>query len=459
MKFDIFKFITNSYTLIFLTLSTGMLLGKVKIGKFKLGISGSLFTGLFLGWGVLKLARRIPEGASDYKRASEIIHHALISHELSHLFLVLFIAAVGLMAAETLASVLRNYGVKFVSLGIIITLAGCAYSYGFSKLNPNAKMYESAGIYTAALTSSPGLATALETTERSAKTLIERYETLDNGAKDKVLGVIDPTGGLNHENTQVLTDDQKEVFIKESRVNTGVANAIGFPFGVLVVILTVNLIPKLFRVDLEKEGKNFKRELKEMTEKDLEIETKKVHRVGFDIPAFAFACFFGFIIGGFKIPLGPLGYFSLGTTGGVLIGSLTLGHIGKLGMMTFRMNPKKLEVIKELGLSSYVGAVGLTYGEKVVAALAGDGVYSVFQVVIIAFLCMVTGFLVGKYLLNINWYMLSGAICGGMTSTPGMGAAVDAIGTNDPASGYAATYPFALICMVLFTIILNNIPL
>ena len=63
MKFDIFKFITNSYTLIFLTLSTGMLLGKVKIGKFKLGISGSLFTGLFLGLGSFKTSKKNSRGS------------------------------------------------------------------------------------------------------------------------------------------------------------------------------------------------------------------------------------------------------------------------------------------------------------------------------------------------------------------------------------------------------------
>jgi len=46
-----------------------------------------------------------------------------------------------------------------------------------------------------------------------------------------------------------------------------------------------------------------------------------------------------------------------------------------------------------------------------------------------------------------------------MTSTPGLGVAVDVIGTDDPAAGYAATYPFALFGMVLFTIILHKLPM
>lgn len=456
MKFDFLGLATNPYALIFLTLSSGMLLGKVRIGKFKLGISGSLFSGLVIGWGVLKYLRGISPGEEGFSKAIKIINGALISHGISHLFLVLFIAAVGLMAAENLARVLKNYGAKFVALGMIITISGAIYSYGFSRIAPNSRVYESAGVYTAALTSSPGLATALETTERSAGELVKKYESLEDGEKVKVLSVLDEKGRLTPENTKSLSDEQKKVFIKKSRANTGVANAIGFPFGVLVVILTVNLIPKWFRIDLEKEKKELDKELENMKS---HTAKKEIPSVGFDIAAFAFACFFGFIVGSFKISMGSLGYFSLGTTGGVLMGSLIVGHIGEIGPLKFRMNHKKLDVIKEMSLSSFVGATGLTYGERVVNALAGDGIYLVLQVCIIALMCMITGFLVGKYLLKINWFMLSGAICGGMTSTPGMGAAVDAVGTNDPASGYAATYPFALIGMVLFTILLNNMPI
>ena len=55
--------------------------------------------------------------------------------------------------------------------------------------------------------------------------------------------------------------------------------------------------------------------------------------------------------------------------------------------------------------------------------------------------------------------MLAGAICSGMTSTPGLGATVEAVGSDDPAAGYGATYPFALLGMVIFTIILHNLPM
>jgi len=46
-----------------------------------------------------------------------------------------------------------------------------------------------------------------------------------------------------------------------------------------------------------------------------------------------------------------------------------------------------------------------------------------------------------------------------MTSTPGLGAATEAIGSDEPGAGYGATYPFALLGMVIFAIVLHKLPL
>lgn len=42
-----------------------------------------------------------------------------------------------------------------------------------------------------------------------------------------------------------------------------------------------------------------------------------------------------------------------------------------------------------------------------------------------------------------------GSITGGMTSTPALGALISTAGTDDVASAYAATYPFALVLIVV----------
>jgi putative transport protein len=123
------------------------------------------------------------------------------------------------------------------------------------------------------------------------------------------------------------------------------------------------------------------------------------------------------------------------------------------------MNAKILGVIRELSLVFFLGIVGLRYGFAVVDALAGPGAYLGLVSLVVGVVAMMVGYLIGRYVFKINWVMLSGAICGGMTSTPGLGAAVEAAGSDDPAAGYGATYPFALLGMVIFTIILHSLPM
>jgi putative transport protein len=101
----------------------------------------------------------------------------------------------------------------------------------------------------------------------------------------------------------------------------------------------------------------------------------------------------------------------------------------------------------------------LRYGFSAFEAVARSGLYLAMVSLLVGAVAILAGVLVGRYIFKINWIILSGAICGGMTSTPGLGAAVDSVGSDDPAAGYGATYPFALLGMVIFTIILHKLPL
>jgi putative transport protein len=62
---------------------------------------------------------------------------------------------------------------------------------------------------------------------------------------------------------------------------------------------------------------------------------------------------------------------------------------------------------------------------------------------------MVIGFLFAKYVLKMNLLNSLGSITGGMTSTPALGTLISVSGTEDVCSSYAATYPIALISVVL----------
>ena len=62
---------------------------------------------------------------------------------------------------------------------------------------------------------------------------------------------------------------------------------------------------------------------------------------------------------------------------------------------------------------------------------------------------MILGYLVAKFVLKLNLLNILGSITGGMTSTPALGTLIHVAGTSNVASAYAATYPIALIAVVL----------
>lgn len=458
MKFAFAAWLMNPFVLMFIAVATGLIFGKIRFGKFNFGISGTLFTGLILGWGIMRYGAGFAEGDTGFSAAQKMIKAGVIDKNFFYLFLILFVAAVGLLAAKDIGAVLKKYGAKFVILGFVITLLGAATTYGCTMLMNGANPYEVSGVYTGALTSSPGLAAAIETARAHATGKVEEYPTMDIEDKEKLLNILGEEG-LTPENTPELSAEQADLFIKTAEAGIGVGHAIGYPFGVLIVIIAVNFFPKIFGMDVEAEQRLFKKEMEEA--KNMASGGKQIEEVSFDLLAFMVACLFGYTIGKIKINLTMigLGYFSLGSTGGVLVGALILGHIGKIGPMTFRMNSKVLGVVRQLSLAFFLAIVGLRYGFKVFESLMGSGAVLALVSLAIGIVAMMIGFFIGRYVFKINWIMLSGAICGGMTSTPGLGAAVDAVGSDDPAAGYGATYPFALLGMVIFTIILHRLPM
>ncbi|MBS4534699.1 hypothetical protein GOQ29_03615 [Clostridium sp. D2Q-14] len=442
----------------FLAVFTGLLFGKIKFGKFNFGVSGALFTGIVIGWVITKYANGFSEGSTGYSSAQNMLSVGVIPKDFFNLFLILFVAAVGLLAAKDMNVVIKKYGTKFILLGLVITCIAAGATYVMTILSEDSNPYEVAGVYTGALTSSPGLAAAIETATDHATDKIAEFDDMNDNEKIKIAKELDiDSEEITKEGFQ-LTSEQKSEFINNAEAGIGAGHAIGYPFGVLVVILAVNFFPNIFKLDVEKERKLYREEM-EAARKAANV--KEIKTVSFDLIAFSVACLFGYTIGQITIPLGPLGDFSLGATGGVLIGSLLLGYIGKIGPLYFRMDSNILSVVRQLSLAFFLAIVGLRYGFVVINSVVSStaGAYLALVSLVVGVVGMLIGFLIGRYVFKLNWLMLSGAICGGMTSTPGLGAAIEAAGSDEPAAGYGATYPFALLGMVLFTIILHKLPM
>ena len=466
IKFDVIGLMMNPFILMFITIGLGLLFGKIKFGKFSFGTSGALFVGLAIGWAVYGFAQKIYEAgdstAAGFKAATQIMAGnggKVINNYFFQTALIMFVAAVGLLAAKDIGLVIKKFGAKFVVLGLLITLVGAGATYACTAFAHGTNAYAVAGVYTGAMTSSPGLASALETAENHATEYTSDWANKSDSEKEAMMMVLhldEKYEDLEASDIQEFDEEMTQSFINMATAQVGIGHAVGYPFGVIIVILAVNFLNVIFRFDVEDEKRRYKLEMEAARSAGT---VKEIPMVPFSIITFAIVCFVGYLLGSIKVYLGPLGYVSLESTGGVLIGALVLGWIGKIGPINFRMDTKVLGIIREMGLAFFLAIVGLNYGYGTVDAITGSGITLALVALIVGFVACMVGFLVGRYLFHLNWIMLSGAICGGMTSTPGLGAATEAVGSDDPGAGYGATYPFALLGMVIFTIILHKLPL
>lgn len=466
IKFDVISLIMNPFVLMFVTIGLGLLFGKIKFGKFSFGTSGALFVGLAIGWAVYGYAQKIyatdDSTVAGFKAAAQIMSGnggKVINNYFFQTALIMFVAAVGLLAAKDIGVVIKKYGAKFVVLGLMITLIGAGVTYTCTAFVKGTNSYAVAGVYTGAMTSSPGLASALETAENHAIEYIEDWSNKSDSEKEAMMMVLHLDEKYKDIKASEITEFDEEMtqaYVNSATAQVGIGHAVGYPFGVIIVILAVNFLSVIFKFDVEDEKRRYKVEMEAARNAGT---VKEIKTAPFSIITFAVVCFLGYLLGSVKVYLGPLGYVSLESTGGVLIGALVLGWIGKIGPLNFRMDTKVLGIIREMGLAFFLAIVGLNYGFGTVDALTGSGITLAAVSLIVGFISCIIGFLVGRYVFHLNWIMLSGAICGGMTSTPGLGAATEAVGSDDPGAGYGATYPFALLGMVIFTIILHKLPL
>lgn len=451
--------LVNPIVLISFCVLLGLLLGSIKIGRFSFSTSGALFVGIVTGWLIIKYIHTIGPNSELYGTAQNILSRDIIDKGYFDLFLILFIASVGLLAAKDVGRVIKKYGLKFIVLGFLITFMGAFTTFGFSQLYRVENSYLYTGVYTGALTSSPGLGAALETVHLRSAEVLDRFSELGESEKESIIHIMGLTENFEENSPLLFSEEQKNIFIRNSEAAIGTGYAVGYPFGVVIVIFAMNFFPLIFKIDIAKEKALLNEELNTKIEKNGENykgeHSKETKEVFFDLSAFSLVCLVGYFLGILKITLPALGDISLGSTGGVLIAALILGYMGNIGPFYFRMNSKVLGVLRTMTLAYFFAIIGLRYGYQVIDALSGPGLYLSVASLVIGSIAMITGFVVGWYLFKINWIMLSGAICGGMTSTPGLGAAIDAVGCDEPAAGYGAVYPFALLGMVIFSILLN----
>lgn len=233
----------------------------------------------------------------------------------------------------------------------------------------------------------------------------------------------------------------------EDAVTSG--HAISYLFGVIGVVLFVQLMPKLLGADMQAERE--KLIIVDSGSKKKGAKDKKIIDVDpFGFMAFMLAGMLGLFVGSINF----FNFFSLTTTGGCLIMALVLGHFGKVGRINIMPKQQVLEAFRELGLMLFLIGAGIPGGAKFVEYFKFSYfVYGIFMTLV----PMIVAFLFAKYVLKLSLLNNLGSVTGAMTSTPALGTLIHTAGTGDVASAYAATYPIALIAVVLVSEILIKI--
>ena len=123
-----------------------------------------------------------------------------------------------------------------------------------------------------------------------------------------------------------------------------------------------------------------------------------------------------------------------------------ISGFGRIGRLNIMPDGHTLKLLRELGLVLFLVGAGIPGGAEFVANF--DPMYFVYGV-IMTIVPLIIGYLFAKYVLKLSLLNNLGSITGGMTSTPALGTLIGVAGTEDVAAAYAATYPVALIAVVL----------
>ena len=379
---------------VFVIAGLGYLLGRITIKGVSLGTAGVFIVALLFGaFLYTPLANQLKVSGTTYvSNALKIVEN---------LGLILFVTSVGFIAGPSFFGDLKKNFKSYILLGIIIILVGglsCAACIVFDNKVFGRDLEEVSamlvGLLSGSLTSTPAFSAAKATVTQG--------------------------GAIDYE------------------AIVAVGHGIAYLFGVVGVVLFVQLVPKFAKADMDAERAKLSESAPEAPSK---LDGSELILDPFGFCAFSIVAVLGVFFGSFKF-----GNFSLTTTGGCLILSLIFGHFQKIGKVCIMPQEATLKVFRELGLMLFLIGAGVAGGASFVKYF--EWIYFIYGI-IMTLLPMIIGFLFAKFVLKLNLLNNLGSICGGMTSTPALGTLISTAGTEKVAGAYASTYPIALVAVVL----------
>ncbi|MBQ6244880.1 MAG: putative transporter [Bacteroidales bacterium] len=139
----------------------------------------------------------------------------------------------------------------------------------------------------------------------------------------------------------------------------------------------------------------------------------------------------------------------LGLAGGPLIIAILLGHFGPKWKITTYTTLSANMMLREIGISFFLAAVGLGAGENFVSSVLNGGYWWILYGALITLIPVFLTGLVARLVFKLNFYQICGLLSGGNTDPAVLAFAQDAYGTDYTSINYATVYPLSMFLRVL----------
>ena len=138
-----------------------------------------------------------------------------------------------------------------------------------------------------------------------------------------------------------------------------------------------------------------------------------------------------------------------GLAGGPLIVAILIGYFGpKLKITTYTTTSANM-MLRELGISIFLAAVGLGAGENFVSSIVNGGYWWILYGALITIIPTFLIAVIGRLVFKLNFYQICGLLSGSCTNPPVLAFAQNAYGTDYTSVSYATVYPLAMFMRVL----------
>ena len=314
-----------------------------------------------------------------------------------NLGLALFVTTVSLLSAQAFVTSIRSSAVGHIVTGLVTVFVGTVLCAVFVQCGIPRNL--SIGLMTGALTSTPGFAMAVEMAEDSM---------------------------------------------------TAAGYGIAYPFGVIAVVLFVQTAPRFLPGCVHSGREN-------ETESVRQIQRKKIVIDPGGMSVIILTALLGVMLGSVTIPLPMNCSVTLGSSGGPLVTGLIVGNMKAIGPFSLDCPRPTLTIVRDLSLALFFAGAGTQSGAGFVEIVREYGGYLFLCGAVMTVIPMFVSMLFAYRLFKMDSTTSLSTVCGAMTSSPSLGALSQVIQSDTVAAGYMATYPVALISVVLGVQILESV--